>query len=70
MDGGYRALAVMEEQLARTSFLAGERFSIADIGLYGYTHVAHEGGFELARFPAVRAWLARVAAQPGCSPMA
>jgi len=42
----------------------GERYTIADIGLYAYTHVAHEGGFELSRFPAVAAWLARVRSQP------
>ena len=47
------------------TFLVGERYSIADIGLYAYTHVAGEGGFELARYPAVQAWLGRVAAQPG-----
>ena len=63
-DGGYRALAVMEHQLANEPFLAAGRYTIADIALYGYTHVAGEGGFDLARFPAVTAWLARVEAQP------
>ena len=62
--GGYRALAVMEHQLANEPFLAARRYSIADIALYGYTHVAGEGGFDLAPFPAVTAWLARVEAQP------
>ena len=65
MPGGYRALEVMEDRLREATFFVGERYSIADIGLYGYTHVADEGGFDLGRFPAVRAWLARVEAQPG-----
>ena len=65
MDGGYRALEVMEKQLAQDPFFVGGRYTIADIALYAYTHVASEGGFDLARFPAVRAWLARVEAQPG-----
>ena len=63
--GGYRALEALEKHLARRSFLVGERYSIADISLYAYTHVAHEGGFDLERFPAIRAWLDRVASQPG-----
>ncbi len=62
---GYAALAVMEDHLASCRYFAGERFCVADIALYAYTHVAHEGGFSLADYPAVRAWLARVAAQPG-----
>jgi glutathione S-transferase len=61
---GEAALGVMEERLNGRSFLVGERYSIADIALYGYTHVAEEGGFSLAPFPHVRAWLARVAGQP------
>jgi glutathione S-transferase len=65
MAPGYAALEVMERHLAQRRFFVGERYSIADISLYGYTHVAHEGGFELGRFPAVQAWLARVASQPG-----
>jgi len=65
MNGGYRALDVMEKHLAGNAFFVGGRYSIADLALYGYTHVAHEGGFDLDRFPAVRAWLARVEAQPG-----
>ena len=55
----------MEQQLQRTLFLVGEDYSIADIALYAYTHVAHEGGFRLDDYPAIQAWLARVAAQPG-----
>jgi glutathione S-transferase len=69
MDGGYRALAVMEQHLAREPYFVGARYTIADIALFAYTHVAPEGGFELARFPAVCAWLARVEAQPGCTRM-
>jgi glutathione S-transferase len=65
MDGGYRALAVMEGHLAREPYFAAGRYTIADIALYAYTHVAGEGGFELARFPAIGAWLTRVEAQPG-----
>lgn len=61
---GYDALAVMEGHLATRTFFVGERYSIADVALYAYTHVAHEGGFDLARFPHVQRWLARVAAQP------
>jgi len=64
MERGYDALRVMEGHLAQRPFFVGGRYTIADIGLYAYTHVAHEGGFDLAAFPAVRAWLARVAAQP------
>ena len=67
---GYAALAALERQLTVRSFLAAERYTIADIALYSYTHIAHEGGFDLAGFPAVRAWLARVAAQPGHVPIA
>jgi glutathione S-transferase len=65
MKGGYAALDAMEAHLAVKSFLVAERYTIADISLYAYTHVAHEGGFILDRFPAVRGWLERVAAQPG-----
>jgi glutathione S-transferase len=63
--GGYAALDAMERHLAGRRFLVEERYTIADIALYAYTHVAHEGGFELDRYPAIRAWLERVAAQPG-----
>ena len=62
---GYKALDVMEQQLKRTPYLVGEQFSIADIALYAYTHVAHEGGFDLSGYPGILAWLARVASQPG-----
>jgi glutathione S-transferase len=63
-EGGYRALAVMENHLAGADFFAAGRYTVSDIALYAYTHVAGDGGFDLARFPAVSAWLARVEAQP------
>jgi glutathione S-transferase len=65
LAGGYAALDAMEGRLGGREFLVGERYSIADISLYAYTHVAHEGGFDLEGYPAIRDWLARVAAQPG-----
>lgn len=64
-EGGHKALAVMEQQLANTPYLIGEQMTIADISLYGYTHVAHEGGFDLAAYPAVNSWLTRIAGLPG-----
>jgi glutathione S-transferase len=63
--GGYRALDALERGLSEVPFLVGGRYTLADIALYGYTHVAHEGGFDLAGYPAIRDWLERVAAQPG-----
>jgi len=65
MERGYAALAVMEGHLKDRGFFVGDRYGIADIALYAYTHVAHEGGFELGRFPAIRSWLERVRSQPG-----
>jgi len=62
---GNAALGVMETHLKAHDWFAGNRYSIADIALYGYTHVAGEGGFNLDNFPQVNAWLARVAAEPG-----
>ena len=59
----------MEAHLTGRTYLVAERFTIADIALYAYTHVAEEGGFDLKPFPAVRAWIARVAAQPGHIPI-
>jgi glutathione S-transferase len=64
LTGGYAALDAMESRLDGRDFLVGDRYSIADVSLYAYTHVAHEGGFELESYPAIRAWLDRVAAQP------
>ncbi len=63
-EGGLRALGVMQEHLQARDFFVGDTYGIADIALYAYTHVAHEGGFDLSAFPAVEAWLARVAGQP------
>jgi glutathione S-transferase len=63
--GGYRALDAMEAHLNGREFFVGKNYSIADISLYAYTHVAEEGEFDLNRYPAIRAWLARVKAQPG-----
>ncbi len=65
MKGGYTALDAMERHLDGLAFLVGERYTVADVSLYAYTHVAHEGGFDLAPYPAIRAWLGRIAAQPG-----
>jgi glutathione S-transferase len=62
---GYAALEAMERHLAAREYLVAGRYTIADIALYAYTHVTHEGGFGLDRHDAIRAWLARVAAQPG-----
>ncbi len=62
--GGIRALEVMETRLAERAFLVGQAMTIADITLYAYTHVAHEGGFSLDAFPGVRAWLDRLAGHP------
>jgi glutathione S-transferase len=64
MEEGYRALGVMEKHLARHPFFAAGRYTIADIALYAYTHVAHLCDYDLSRFPAIRAWLDRVIAQP------
>jgi glutathione S-transferase len=66
---GHRALAAMERQLDGRAYLVGDALTLADIALYAYTHVAHEGGFELERYPAIRAWLERVAAEPGHVPI-
>lgn len=67
--GGHAALAVMERHLAHSDFFAGRQFSVADIALYAYTHVADEGGFDLTPYGAVRAWLGRVCGQPGHVPI-
>jgi len=65
MQEGYRALGVMEKHLARHDFFAANTYTIADIALYAYTHVAHLCDYDLSLFPSVRAWLARVESQPG-----
>ena len=69
VDKGQQALAVLEQGLAGRDFLVADRYSLADIGLYAYTHVAEEGGFSLQPYPNVRAWIARVASQPGYAPI-
>ena len=61
---GHKAFRVMEQQLHRTPYLVGEQYTLADIALYAYTHVAHEGGFDLSGYPAINAWLARIASHP------
>ena len=65
MKGGYAALDAMERHLEGRSFLVADRYTVADISLYAYTHVADEGGFDLAPYPAIRSWLSRVASRPG-----
>ena len=61
---GYAALTVMEQHLKNHDFLVADQYTIADIGLYAYTHVADEGGFDLTKFPAILAWLKRIQSQP------
>jgi glutathione S-transferase len=63
-EPGYAALKVMENHLISHTFFVDERYTIADIALFAYTHVADEGGFDLAKFPAIQAWIERVKAQP------
>jgi glutathione S-transferase len=69
MEKGYRALSVMEKHLERHRFFVANRYTIADIALYAYTHVAHESDFDLTQFPALQGWLKRVASQPNYVPM-
>ena len=61
---GYKALDVMEEQLQKTPYLVGNHLTTADISLYGYTHVAHEGGFNLIEYPAIQRWINSIQAHP------
>ncbi|MBE9036883.1 glutathione S-transferase family protein [aff. Roholtiella sp. LEGE 12411] len=61
---GYAALSLMENHLTSHTFFVGERYTIADIALFAYTHVADEGGFDLTQFPAIQAWIERVKTQP------
>jgi glutathione S-transferase len=65
LEAGNRALAVLEHRLRSADWLAGGAFSVADISLYAYTHMAGAGGYDLAAFPGIGRWLARVAAWPG-----
>src|SRR6201987_908740 len=65
MEGGYRSLAVMDNHLKHHRYFVGDRYSVADIALYAYAHLAHTWDYDLTPFPEIRAWLERVAAQPG-----
>jgi glutathione S-transferase len=65
LTGGYAALDAMEKHLDGRAFLVADYYSVADIALYAYTHVAHEGEFDLEPYPAIGAWLGRVVQQPG-----
>lgn len=62
---GEAVLAILDHHLAQREFFVAGQYTIADIGIYGYTHVAHEAGYQMDRYPAVEAWLKRVAEQPG-----
>ncbi len=66
---GYAALDIMEKHLDKSAFFVADAYTIADIALYAYTHVAHEGGFDLAPYRAVREWMDRIRAQPGHVPI-
>ena len=68
-DGGLKALRIMEQQLEQSGYMAGSRYSIADIALFAYTHVSHEGGFPLDDYPAIRAWIGKIRARPNFVPM-
>jgi glutathione S-transferase len=70
IERGNQALSVMERHLEREPFFAAERYTIADIALYAYTHCAADGGFDLSAYPAVRGWLDRVRSQPRHVPLA
>ena len=65
LEAGNRALAVLERRLDSADWLAGNGFSVADISLYAYTHMAGDGGYDLAAFPSIGRWLQRVSALPG-----
>jgi glutathione S-transferase len=66
---GYRALAAMERHLQGREYLVGSSMTLADIALYAYTHVAHEGSFDLDAYPRIRLWLDKIAAEPGHVPI-
>jgi glutathione S-transferase len=66
---GYLAFDAMESHLSGHDYLAAGRYTVADIALYAYTHVAHEGGFDMSGYPAIAAWVDRVASQPGHVPI-
>ncbi len=66
---GYRALGIMEQQLSDNDWMAGRDFSLADIALFAYTHVADEGGFSLKQYPGIRRWIEQIEARPNFTPM-
>lgn len=68
-EGGLKALRIMERQLGKTGYIAGSRYSIADIALFAYTHVSHEGGFPLDDFPAIQGWIERITNRSNFIPM-
>ena len=68
-EGAYVALAKLDSWLATHDWLVDNRYTVADIGMFGYVSMAHEGGYDMERFPAIQAWLARVKAQPGWVPL-
>ena len=63
-EGGRKALSIMEQHLQKAKYLVNEQYTIADISLYAYTHVAHEGGFSVAEYVAVSSWLERISGEP------
>lgn len=63
-EGGHKALQIMEQQLQEIPYLVGDTLTTADISLYGYTHVADEGGFDLDKYPAIQQWIARIQSHP------
>ncbi len=67
--GGHKALSIMEKQLSQTPYLVGKVYTIADISLYAYTHVAEEGGFSLSHYPAITDWMKRIESHPKHIPM-
>lgn len=68
-SGGHKALSIMEAHLSKQDFLVDNRYTIADISLYAYTHVAEEGGFDLSRYPAINNWFNRIESHPKHIPM-
>ena len=68
-SAGERALAIMDGRLRQFPYMTGESFTLADIALFAYTHVAEEGGFDLAPFPGIGSWIARVMSRPNYTPM-
>ncbi|RVU49252.1 glutathione S-transferase family protein [Rubrivivax rivuli] len=65
LEAGHRGLGVLEQHLTHRAFITDHGYSVADVAVYGYTHLAGEGGFDLERYPAVQAWMQRVRSTPG-----